>query len=84
MRQSLLSIAAVGFIVLFSSNVVAGEGCASKKGHKGMSADAIQKFKKDHAWSITEDGAHADKSESNKDAVEDKAPAKSDNDLIGA
>ena len=42
-------VAVVG--LAFSSMAFAGEGCDSMKGaHKGMSAEELKEFKKNHAW----------------------------------
>lgn len=76
MKTSLLAILTSATVLAFSSLAFAGgEGCEWKKNrdaHKGMSAEAFQQFKKDHAW--VEKDAHGKKelterSTANKDGV---------------
>ena len=69
MKTRLLQVAVAAAILASASMAFAGEGCHSKKGHEGMSAEMMKEFKDGHAWLFSEDGAHHGKSTTEGDAA---------------
>lgn len=75
MKTRLMQMALFSSLLLAASMAFAGEGCDSKKGHQGMSAEMMKEFKDGHAWLFSED-AHHGKSATDNDAAQKPAKEK--------